>query len=98
MWPARPPTWSDADCKLELAWAATAGSNGGIPSTPTVANGVVYYGDGFHGQLHAFDTSSGVELWTCGSEVAGPILATPIVVNGRLFAASYDNHLHAWGL
>jgi outer membrane protein assembly factor BamB len=88
----------DANCKLELAWQTTAGTNGGIPSTPTVANGVVYYSDGFHGQIHAFDANSGVELWASGSEVAGAIMATPIVVNGQLFAGSYDTRLHAWGL
>ena len=83
---------------LELAWQTTAGTNGGIPSTPTIANGVVYYSDGFHGQIHAFDASTGAPLWTSGPEVTGGILATPIVVNGRLFAGSYDSHLHAWGL
>jgi hypothetical protein len=88
----------DANCKLELAWQTTAGTNGGIPSTPTVANGLVYYSDGFHKTIHAFDANSGVELWASGSEVAGAIMATPVVVNGQLFAGSYDNHLHAWGL
>jgi outer membrane protein assembly factor BamB len=88
----------DANCMLQLAWQTTAGPNGGIPSTPTVANGVVYYSDGFQGHIHAFNASTGTPLWTSGSEVTGGIQATPIVVNGQLFAGSYDNHLHAWGL
>ena len=88
----------NANCMLELAWQTTAGPNGGIPSTPTIANGVVYYSDGFHGQIHAFNAATGAKLWASGSEVTGPILATPIVVNGQLLASSYDNHLHAWGL
>ena len=88
----------DANCMLQLAWQTTAGTNGGIPSTPTVANGVVYYSDGFQGHIHAFNASTGAPLWASGSEVTGGILATPIVVNGQLLAGSYDNHLHAWGL
>jgi outer membrane protein assembly factor BamB len=88
----------NAECRLKLAWQTTAGTNGGIPSTPTVANGVVYYSDGFHGQIHAFDATTGAELWASGPEVTGGILATPIVINGQLIAGSYDNHLHAWGL
>jgi hypothetical protein len=88
----------DAKCKLRLAWQTTAGTNGDIPSTPTIANGVVYYSDGFHGQIHAFDATTGAHLWASGPEVTGGILATPIVVNGQLFAGSYDNHLHSWGL
>jgi outer membrane protein assembly factor BamB len=89
----------DANCMLQLAWQTTAGPNGGIPSTPTVANGVVYYSDGYMGtMIHAFDASTGVELWTSGTDVAKKIMAAPVVANGQLFAGAWDNHLHAWGL
>jgi outer membrane protein assembly factor BamB len=88
----------NANCMLQLQWQTTAGPNGGIPSTPTVANGVVYYSDGGPGRIHAFDATTGALLWSSGAEVGGAIHATPIVINGRLFAGSYDNRLHAWGL
>ncbi|TML93953.1 MAG: hypothetical protein E6G06_00040 [Actinobacteria bacterium] len=87
-----------AGCNLQLQWQTTAGTNGGISSTPTIANGVVYYADGNRGRIHAFDATTGTLLWSSGAEVGGQIFAAPIVVNGRLFAGSYDNHLHAWGL
>jgi len=88
----------NANCMLQLAWQTTAGPNSGFPSTPTIANGVVYYSDGGPGKIHAFNASTGALLWTSGPEVTGAIHATPIVVNGRVFASSYDSHLHAWGL
>ena len=86
------------DTVANLQWQTTAGTNGGISSTPTIANGVVYYADGNRGRIHAFDATTGTLLWSSGAEVGGQIFAAPIVVNGRLFAGSYDNHLHAWGL
>jgi hypothetical protein len=89
----------NSKCKLHLAWQTTVGDNGqNIGSTPTVANGVVYYGDGVHNTIHGFDASTGAPLWTSGTDVAGFVFAAPVVVNGQLFAGSYDQHLHAWGL
>jgi outer membrane protein assembly factor BamB len=86
----------DADCKLALAWQTPASVS--IGTTPTVANGVVYYAGGFRGTIHALDAVNGTELWNSGTTITGAVLAAPIVVNGRLYAAGYDNYLHAWGL
>lgn len=69
-----------------------------IGSAPTIANGVVYYADGFGQTIHALSASTGAPLWASGPEIGGGVLAAPIVINGQLFAGSYDNHLHAYGL
>jgi outer membrane protein assembly factor BamB len=86
----------DSSCNLQLAWQSPA--NVAVGSTPTIANGIVYYTGGFAGTIHAVDANTGTELWASKSEVQRPILATPVVVNGQLYAGAYDNHLHAWGL
>ena len=58
---------STADLQLHLAWQQTQGVNQGISSSPTVANGVVYYGDGYGNELFALSGSSGAVLWRSGS-------------------------------
>jgi hypothetical protein len=88
----------DANCQLHLAWQRTVGPNPGLVSSPTVAGGVVYYGDGLGGQLLAFDAATGTPLWSSGSTIAGGIFATPMVVNGRLFVGGWKGKLYAFGL
>ncbi len=86
------------NCALTLAWQKTVGPAQTTPSDPTVANGVVYYGDGIGNTVHAFDAANGTELWRSGPEIGGPVFAAPIVVNGRVFVAAWDQKLHAFGL
>jgi Glucose dehydrogenase len=86
----------NAACNLELAWQFASPVS--IGSAPTIANGVVYYADGFGQTIHALSASTGAPLWASGPEIGGGVLAAPIVINGQLFAGSYDNHLHAYGL
>lgn len=88
----------DANCNLALAWQTTAGISSFITGAPSVSNGVVYYADGGANHLHAFNATTGQQLWTSGSEVTAPMFTQPVVVNGQLFEGAYDNHLHAWGL
>jgi outer membrane protein assembly factor BamB len=87
-----------SDCSLSLAWQNTVGPNLTSVSPPTVAGGVVYYGDGPGSTEYAFDAATGAELWNSGSSISVGIFATPMVANGELFVASWDNHLHAFGL
>ena len=57
-------------------------------STPTVAGGVVYVGEGNGGAVHAYDATTGQPLW----QNSGPQVATyaaPIVANGTLFSGSW---------
>ncbi len=87
-----------ANCQLSLAWQATIGPNLASVSPPTVAGGVVYYGDGPGRQLLAFDAVTGTQLWSSGSTIRGAIYGAPMVVNGRVFVGAWDHKLYAFGL
>jgi outer membrane protein assembly factor BamB len=87
---------ASANCSLSLAWQKSVGPNITSVSSPTVANGVVYYGDGKGKQEFAFDAAKGNQLWTSGS-TTGQLFAAPTVVNGELLVASWDHHLYAFG-
>ena len=88
----------DANCQLHLAWQTTVGLNFASVSPPTVAGGVVYYGDGPGNQLIAFDATTGTQLWSSGSTIEGAVYGAPIVVNGRVFVGAWDGKLYAFGL
>jgi len=65
-------------------WSFTIGHY--VYSSPAVANGVVYVGDGnYSGNLYALNASTGAVLW---SYTFGGI-ASPVVVNGALYVGSY---------
>jgi outer membrane protein assembly factor BamB len=85
----------NANCQLELAWQYNVATN---VTTPTVANGVVYFTGGFSGKIYAVDAATGAPLWDSGTSVSGRLPATPIVVNGHLYAVGYDKMLHSFGL
>jgi outer membrane protein assembly factor BamB len=87
-----------SDCSLSLAWQHPAGANLTSVSPPTVAGGVVYYGDGPGGTEYAFDAATGAELWNSGATISFGTFATPMVANGELFVPSWNNHLYAFGL
>ena len=46
-------------------------------------------GEGNGGQVHAYDATSGRELWA-GGPAGGATYAAPIVAGGRIFAGSWD--------
>ena len=85
-----------SNCKLSLAWQDTVGPNYDSMSPPTVANGVVYYGDGGGNQELAFDASTGAPLWNSGSTITGRLVAAPTIVNGQLLVPAWDNRLYAF--
>jgi outer membrane protein assembly factor BamB len=88
----------DENCQLQLAWQTTIGPNFASVSPPTVAGGVVYYGDGIGNQLLAFDALSGTLLWSSEDTIQGPIFAAPMVVNGRVYVGAWDGQFYAFGL
>jgi len=88
----------DANCQLSLAWQTVVGPNFASVSPPTVAGGVVYYGDGSGRQLLAFDAVTGARLWSSRSTIGGSIYGAPMVVNGKVFVGAWDNKLYAFGL
>jgi len=81
--------------KPKPAWSQPANLGYDISlSPPTVANGVVYYGDGGGDQVLAFDAATGTPLWNSGSTIGDFIFAAPTVANGALYVGSWDGHLH----
>jgi outer membrane protein assembly factor BamB len=85
-----------SNCSLSLAWQKTVGTAGTSVSSPTVANGIVYYGDGRASQEFGFDAATGTQLWSSGS-VTGQLFAAPMVADGRLIVASWDHRLRGFG-
>jgi outer membrane protein assembly factor BamB len=85
-----------SNCQLSLAWQDTVGPNLASVSPPTVANGVVYYGDGSGNTERAFNAETGAPLWSSGSAIGGGLYAAPIVVNGMLLVPSWDHKLYAF--
>jgi outer membrane protein assembly factor BamB len=86
-----------ADCSLVEAWRQNAGATG-VPSPPTVAGGILYYGDTSGAQVLAINAATGKLLWTSGTAIKGAIQGTPMVANGRLYVAAWDSRLYAFGL
>ena len=88
------------DCSLALAWQNSVSDPGpwSSVSPPTVANGVVYYGNGVGNKEFAFDAATGTKLWDSGTTIGGAIFAAAAVVNGMVFVGSWDHVLHAYGL
>ncbi len=78
------------DCTLQVAWSQPIGGNTQPNSTPTIANGVVYVGEGNGGRVHAYNALTGAPLWDSGANAAGATYAAPIVADGKVFAASWD--------
>ena len=85
-------------CTLVPSWQQSVGPNLSSVSPPVVANGVVYYGDGPGNQLLAFDAAKGTPLWNSGSTITGPIYSAPTVVNGILYAGSWDHKIYAFSI
>jgi outer membrane protein assembly factor BamB len=84
-------------------------SAGGVGSTPTVANGVVYIGDNVSYVLYAIDSTSGAVQWNYPRFYTPPangvtyqpslpdagITSSPAVANGVVYIGSADYNLYA---
>ena len=78
----------NADCTLSVAWSQSLGGGANPDSTPTVANGVVYVGEGNTGKLAVYDAKTGAPLWTSAGGGAG--FAAPIVANGTVYQGTWN--------
>jgi outer membrane protein assembly factor BamB len=79
-----------ANCTLAVSWSAAVGGNAQPNSTPTIANGVVFVGEGNGGRVDAFNAQTGSLLWRSAVPTAGATYAAPMVAAGKLFAGSWN--------
>jgi hypothetical protein len=77
-------------CTLQVAWSAALPNLGSAMSSPTVASGVVFVGEGASGVVHAYDASTGQELWNTGTVITGGTYAAPSIGGGKLFIGSWN--------
>jgi outer membrane protein assembly factor BamB len=68
-----------------------------VLSPASVASGVVYWGNGFEGEVFAFDATSGAALWNSGSTINGAVFGQPLI-DKHLFVSSWDHKLYCFGL
>lgn len=88
--------FSFLNCTLVLAWQHGGTSTSPL-SQPVIANGVVYYATGSTKTIAAYDAVTGTPLWT-SAQFGAPSYTAPTVVNGILYAVSFDKHVYAYGL
>ncbi len=69
------------------------GAEADIVASPTVAQGIVYFGDQ-DGLLFALEGLSGQELWRAK---VGSLISTPVVANGAVYIGSQQGELRALG-
>jgi outer membrane protein assembly factor BamB len=85
----------DASCHVAPAWSQPLGASPSPNSTPTVADGVVYAGEGSSGRVYAFDAARGTPLWNSGT-AAGNEYAAPIVANGTVYSVTWAGTVRAY--
>ena len=74
-----------------LLWSYTTG--GAIRSSPTVANGVIYFGSD---DVYALDAKTGVRLW---NYIANDTFdSSPAVVNGTVYINGHNGIVYAFAL
>ena len=85
---------------LLYAYAAKSGDEAWSPfrtgaaiwSTPTVENGIGYFGSHDH-KIYAVTLNDGKELWQY--ETGGVVAGKPLVIDGKVIAGSFDRSLYA---
>ncbi len=84
------------DCRLSLSWQDQLGPANSVVSPPTVANGVVFFGDGEGDTVYGLDATSGATLWSAA--IGAPVFAPLTVVNGEVLASTWNGTLEAFAL
>jgi len=76
-------------------WTFT--TQGQVPSSPTIAEGIIYVGDGDFrkdgGRVYALELKTGQEIWRF--ETPDKVWSDPVISEGILYIGSYDGCLYA---
>lgn len=85
----------DADDLSEVCRYPAEGSRGTgqVWSTPTVADGIAYFGDLNH-RVHAVSIAECRPVWTQPTELPGGVVATPLVLGGKLYVGAFDRQFY----
>lgn len=67
-------------------------TNGWVVSSPTAANGALYFGSTDH-YVYAIDAIAGTQRWK--TKTGGRVVSSAAVANGLVFIESYDSILYA---
>lgn len=62
-------------------------------STPAVVDGIAYFGD-LGGNVHAVRVDNCSSAWPAPAKLGGAVMATPLVLNGKVYAGSFDRKFH----
>lgn len=67
---------------------------GAIWSTPTIVDGVAYFGDLAH-NLHAVNINDCLPAWPDSVDLGGAIVAQPLVLNGKVYVGTFGQSFYA---
>jgi outer membrane protein assembly factor BamB len=86
---------ASSSCHVAFAWDKADPTNPSsvysVDSPPTVADGVVYYGDGAGNTVYALAASNGSVLWS--ANLGGSVYAPITVVNGEVLVPTWGHGL-----
>jgi hypothetical protein len=82
-----------ANCTLQVAWSHPLSGSDFPNSTPTLANGVIFAGEGSTGIVHAYNAQTGTELWNSGIQLnAASTFAAPTIANGSVYVGAWTSY------
>jgi outer membrane protein assembly factor BamB len=87
-------SWSAGPLTNQVFWKKQVGSS--IESSPTVVDGVVYFGslwNGHNGFVNALDAGTGGKSWQFATDSG--VESSPAVVDGVVYIGTYGGHVYA---
>ena len=85
---------SNPNLSPEILWTTTAKTKGAIWSSPTVADGIVYFGTMGH-YVYALNLEDGQSVWDTEAKVGGAVVGRPLVMGGTVYVGALDRKLYA---
>jgi len=76
----------------QTIWATSMGSRVAF-SSPAVVGGVAYFGDS-SGNVRAFNTTTGVHIWSYPTGSTSQVASSPAVVDGKVYIGAWDNQTY----